>query len=51
MNCEKRINTPKDHFEPSFAGGSVGGTPHSGKPFGRAILLGSQFSFDAALNR
>jgi hypothetical protein len=32
-------------------GGSVGGTPHSGSPFGRCIRLGSQSSEAAALNR
>jgi hypothetical protein len=38
------------HFE--FAGGdSVGGTPHSGTPSGRGILLGSQSLFADELSR
>lgn len=31
-------------------GGSGGGTPHSGRPFGRAIRLGSHSSVGAALS-
>lgn len=38
------------YFLLSFGGGSVGGTPHSGTPFGLAILFGSQSSSAAALN-
>jgi hypothetical protein len=32
-------------------GGSVGGTPHSGRPLGRWMRFGSQSSPAAALNR
>lgn len=31
--------------------GSGGGTPHSGRPFGRWIRLGSHCSSDSALKR
>jgi hypothetical protein len=35
----------------SFDGGSVGGTPQSGRPLGRWMRFGSQSSLAAALNR
>ena len=33
-----------------WLGGWTGGTPHSGKPFGRSIRLGSHSSSPAALS-
>ena len=40
-----------NYFEGGGDGGSVGGTPHSGRPLGRWMRLGSQSSPAAALSR
>lgn len=39
-----------DNHDLLLVGGSVGGTPHSGTPFGRCILFGSHLSSAAELN-
>ena len=39
-----------NHFSGAFFEGGSGGTPHSGNPFGRGILIESQSSLPLARN-
>lgn len=47
----KMLKSQMDHSEFGLEGGSVGGTPHSCRPFGRWMRLDSQSSSACAVRR